>query len=101
MPTISGRNFIFKDLEISRDFELLEFNKTPDIIFPFTPTSLMISNESNLKTIFWSFNSIDVDGFLFKKETPITFDNGTWAKIHFAKETGGEPILIRVWAWRR
>lgn len=101
VTTVSGRNFFFDTFDVNQDFDILGFNKQPDVTFPFTPTSIMISNESNLKTLFWSFNSVDVDGFLFKKETPITFDQGTWSKLHLAKESGGETILVRIWAWRR
>lgn len=97
----TGRNFFFKVIDVSRDFDALGFNSTPTITFPFTPTSIMISNQSNLKTLYWSFNGVDVDGFLEGKETPITFDHGSWSKVHFAKEAGGTSIKVRVWAWRR
>ncbi len=98
---MSGRNFCFKTITVSRDFDVDGFNPAADIVFPFTPTSVMISNESNVSKLHWSFNGVDEDGFLFKNETPITFDNGTWSKLHLAKETGGSDITVRVWAWRR
>lgn len=98
---MSGRNFFFDDFLISQDFDVNGFNSTADIVFPFTPTSIMISNESNTKTLFWSFNGVNRDGFLFKNETPITFDGGTWSKLHLAKESGGSDIIVRIWAWRR
>lgn len=96
----SGRNFFFDVIDVNQDFDVDGFSPIA-IIFPFTPTSIMISNESNAKTLFFSFNGIDVDGILFKSETPISFDHGSWSKLHLAKETGGGPIQVRVWAWRR
>jgi hypothetical protein len=96
-----NRNFYFNLIDVSRNYDSLGFNKKPDIILPFTPTSLMISNESNDKTLYFSFNGSSLDGILFKKETPITFDHGAWTKLHFAKEAGDPPIKVRVWAWRR
>jgi hypothetical protein len=96
-----GRNFYFDIVDVSRNFDTLGFDNKPSIQFPFTPTSIMISNESNLETLYFSFNGKDLDGILFNKETPITFDSGSWSKIYFAKSGNDGPISVRVWAWRK
>ncbi len=99
---LSGRNFFFTNIDVNREFETLGFTRTPDIVFPSTVTHVMISNESNEKTLYFSFNGSDTDGILFRKETPISFDGLAISRLHFAREQGGGvPIKIRVWGWRR
>lgn len=102
MPQISGRNFFFDSVKVPHIFtEDQPFNSTPTIVLPFTPTSLIITNDSTNKILYFSFNGRDIDGFLNPKETPITFDGGTWAKLYLSKSSGGLPITARIWAWRK
>lgn len=101
MPITGRNNFFFDIVDVNRNFDTQGFDKTSPIIFPFTPTSIMISNESNEKTLYFSFNGVDVNGILFEKETPITFDGGSWTKLFLAREDATVPIKVRVWAWRR
>lgn len=101
MSIAGRRKFFFKELEINSDGI---FQSEPDIVFPFSPTHIIISNDSTKKDLYFSFNGNDIDGVLFANDSPITFDGLVESKIWFYKvdrvQGGENKAPIRMWAWR-
>lgn len=79
------------------------FSSKAQVEIPFTATHIIIANDSKKNDMTFSFNGRDIDGELFLKETPITFDGCANNKIWFFRNgTPAETIDsgIRIWAWR-
>jgi len=81
----------------------LDFPSKAQIILPFQATHIVISNESNKRATLFSFNGTALDGELFKKESPITFDGISEGKMWFKRDgkENDQPGEVRVWAWRK
>jgi len=80
------------------------FNINSPISWTFTSVGIALVVESNDSTdvVEYSFNGVDVHGDM----TPLTpteaiiFDNRAHGKIWFRRSTPGDPVLVRVEAWR-
>lgn len=91
------RNFFYKKLTVGA---MGSFPNTAQIIIPFSATHLIIANDSTNNGIAFSFLRPDVDGELFEKNAPITFDGINVSKIWLKKISATPNPQVRIWAWR-
>lgn len=98
--TTGNRTFFYKKLSVGAQANG-SFPSQAQIKFPFQATHVIISNDSDQTDLTFSFNTPDIDGELFKKEQPVTFDGISVGKLWFFKETDKPNAQVRVWAWRK
>ena len=94
------RNRLYQKFNLE---EIGSFPSRAQVEIPFTATHIIITNDSKKTNVTFSFNGVDIDGELFKKETPITFDGCANNKIWFFRDGISADTIksqIRVWAWR-
>jgi len=96
----SRRNRLYARFNLS---QIGSFLTKAQVEIPFTATHIIISNDSKKTNATFSFNGVAIDGELFKKETPITFDGCADNRIWFFRDgiaSDTDDSQIRVWAWR-
>jgi len=84
------------------------YSKEPSILFPFTPTHMIISRRPDCfdsQILQWAVRcprqGDEVDGELFMDDGPLALDGGNWTSLWLKGEFLSQPMEVRVWAWRK
>lgn len=89
------RRFFFEELEITSP----NFSEKENVNFGFEATRIIISNDTKNKVEF-SFlkDGNQLDGILYEKDGPISFEGCGEGRAWFRCVTG-KPTKVRIWAW--
>lgn len=97
MSVQSNRNVFYKRITVTET----DFPGQAQIKLPFQATKVLIANDGSNATLAFSFLAPNIDGELFCSDGPLSLEgvgaNRVWFKV---AENEGNPVGVRIWAWR-